>query len=253
MIHLKIFFKPVRHNLVAFFLFLALWSLLSVFFESYIVPSPLTVMGNIHTLCDAVFMENLRISAGRVLMGFCISFALGTAIGILSVTLKIATTVETILVLFQVTPGLILGVVFLLIFGVGSAVPVCLIITLTTPLIAVNTANTLLKKNPLLDGVIRSFNGGFRHILLDLYLPALIPSMKTNTTLGVVMALKIVLLGEFIASENGIGYLLNVSKIYFNMEAVFFYLFVILLLIVCLQIIVNSLFVIFFEKYLYPD
>lgn len=190
---------------------------------------------------------------GRILAGFTISFGLGTGIGVLSYSLKITTTVETLLVLFQVIPGLILGVVFLLIFGVGSSAPVCLIITLSTPLIAINTANTLLKKNSFLEGVIRSFNGGFRDIVLDLYLPALIPTMKTNITMGLVMALKIVLLGEFIASENGIGYLINVSKIYFNMEAVFFYLLVILLLIVGFQIVVNSLFIIFFEKYLYPD
>lgn len=253
MTHLNVFFKPVRRNLVAFFLFLALWSVLSGFFEPYIVPSPLTVVKDIGTLCDTVFMENIGISAGRVLTGFCVSFALGTVIGILSVTLKISTPVETILVLFQVTPGLILGVIFLLIFGVGSMAPICLIITLTTPLIAINTSNALLKKNPLLHGVIRSFNGGFRHLLLDLYLPALIPTMKTNITMGLVMSLKILLLGEFIASENGIGYLLNLSKMYFNMEAVFFYLFVILLLLVGFQIIVNCLFVLFFKKYLYPD
>ncbi|WP_166405053.1 ABC transporter permease [Desulfonema ishimotonii] len=250
---MKIFFKPVRSSLIAFFLFLALWSLLSAFFEPYIVPSPPAVIKNISVLCDAVFRENFRISLGRILAGFCVSFGLGTGIGVLSYTLRISATVETVLVLFQVMPGLILGVIFLLIFGVGSAAPVCLIVTLSTPLIAINTANTLMKKNPFLEGVIRSFNGTFRHILLDLYLPALIPTMKTNTTMGLVMALKIVLLGEFIASENGIGYLLNVSKIYFNMEAVFFYLFVILLLIVGFQIVVNSLFVIFFEKYLYPD
>lgn len=251
--HLKIFFRPVMSNLIALFLFLVLWCILSLFFESYVIPSPLLVMENIGELCDRAFLENLRISMGRILAGFTISFGLGTGIGVLSYSLKITTTVETLLVLFQVIPGLILGVVFLLIFGVGSSAPVCLIITLSTPLIAINTANTLLKKNSFLEGVIRSFNGGFRDIVLDLYLPALIPTMKTNITMGLVMALKIVLLGEFIASENGIGYLINVSKIYFNMEAVFFYLLVILLLIVGFQIVVNSLFIIFFEKYLYPD
>lgn len=246
-------FKPVRNNLIALFLFLVLWSLLSLFFEPYIIPSPMAVIRDFRELCDSVFLENLKISIGRILVGFSISFGFGTGIGVLAYTMKIIATVETILVLFEVVPGLILGMVFLLLFGVGSGAPISLIVTLSTPLIAINTANTLMKKNPFMEGVIRSFNGSFRHILLDLYLPSLIPTMKTNATMGLVMALKIVLLGEFIASEDGIGYLLNVSKIYFNMEALFFYLFVILLLIVTCQIVVNSLFVIFFEKYLYPD
>ena len=36
------------------------------------------------------------------------------------------------------------------------------------------------------------------------------------------------------------------------MEAVFFYLLVVLLFMVGFQVIVNTLFVIFFQKYLYP-
>lgn len=251
--NLRIFFKPICSNIMAFLLFLAFWSLLSLFFEPYIVPSPLAIMNSSEEMCDTVFLENLGISMGRIMVGFSISFSLGTATGVLACILKIMATVETVLVLFEVIPGLILGMIFLLIFGVGSAAPIALIVTLSTPLIAINTANTLMKKNPFLEGVIRSFNGSFRHILFDLYLPSLLPTMKTNATMGLVMALKIVLLGEFIASEDGIGYLLNVSKIYFDMEALFFYLFTIILIILLFQVVVNCLFIIFFEKYLYPD
>ncbi len=251
--HLMLFFKPVQNSLAAFFLFMGIWFLLSLFFDPYIVPPPAAVIKNLDSLCNGVFMENLGISLGRILTGFGVSLVLGTAIGIVSFTLHITATVETLLVLFQVIPGLILGIVFLLMFGVGSAAPVCLIVTLSTPFIAINTANTLMKRNPVLEGVIRSFNGGFFHLLTDLYLPSLVPALKTNATQGLVMALKIVLLGEFIASDNGIGYLLNAAKIYFNMEAVFFYLLVVLLLMLCFQVVLNSLFVIFFQKYLYPD
>lgn len=249
MTRLKLFFKSIRNNLAAFLLFLGLWGVFSLFFEAYIVPSPVSVIQNFHGLCDVVFVENFCISLGRILTGFCLSFVLGTTIGIFSCTLNVSTTVETLLVLFQVIPGLIMGVIFLLIFGVGTAGPVCLIVTLTTPFIAINTTNTLMTKSPVLEEVIRLFHGGFKPLLLDLYIPTLVPALKTNTTLGLVMALKIVLLGEFIASDNGIGYLLNVAKIYFNMEAVFFYLFVVLLLMVGFQVIVSSLFVIFFQKY----
>ncbi len=248
-----LFFKPVHNNLVAFLLFMGIWSLLSVFFDPYVVPSPVGVMQHLDCLCDGVFMENLGISLARILTGFGVSFVLGTAMGIASCTLGITATMETLLVLFQVIPGLILGVIFLLMFGVGSVAPVGMIVILSTPFIAINTANTLMKRNRVLEGVIRSFNGGFLHLLRDLYLPSLMPALKTNTTLGLVMALKIVLLGEFIASDNGIGYLLNTARIYFNMEAVFFYLLVVLLIMVGFQVVVNTLFVIFFQKYLYPD
>ena len=245
--------RSIRGTLAAFILFLVLWGGLSCCFDAYVIPSPLKIIANSKRLLDLTFFDNAAISIMRITMGFCIAFGLGSGIGIFSAALKISSAVETFLVLFQVIPGVILGLVLLLIFGVGSTAPIVLIVILTTPIIAVNTANSLMKRNRVLEGVIRSFNGGFSHLLRDLYLPALIPAMKTNLTMGAVLSVKIILLGEFLASDSGIGYLLNISKIYFNMEAVFFYLLVILLGIVFFQIIVNTLFALFFSKYLYSE
>ena len=77
--------------------------------------------------------------------------------------------------------------------------------------------------------------------------------MQSNLTMGVSLALKVVVLGEFIGSQNGIGYLLNVAKIYFNMPAVFFYLTVILLIMLLFQIAEQLLFALVFGKYFYPE
>ena len=51
------FFKPLKNNLVAFFLFMGIWFLLSLFFEPYIVPSPVAVVQHLDRLCDGVFMK----------------------------------------------------------------------------------------------------------------------------------------------------------------------------------------------------
>ena len=85
-----------------------------VWTDTLVKPAPVAVINNLDCLCNGVFMENLGISLGRILTGFGVSFVLGTAIGIFSYALHITATVETLLVLFQVIPGLILGVVFLL-------------------------------------------------------------------------------------------------------------------------------------------
>jgi ABC-type nitrate/sulfonate/bicarbonate transport system permease component len=84
-------------------------------------------------------------------------------------------------------------------------------------------------------------------------LPLLIPTLQSNLTLGFGLSLKVVILGEFIGSQDGIGYLLNVSKVYFKMDEVFFYLFVILAMMVCFQIGQNIVFTSFLGKYFYPE
>lgn len=249
----KTFFRPGGGSLAALALFLALWSLLAFFFEDYIVPSLPEVLENAGTLWDARFLRHCGATLGRIAAGFSVSFALGTLIGLLAVSLGISAGAETFLLLFQVLPGLVVGVIFLLIFGVGSLAPVCLIVTLSTPFTAINTANSLMKKNRRLEGVIRAFNGRRRHLIRDLYLPALVPTAKTNATMGLVMAVKVVLLGEFIASQDGIGHLFNVAAVYFDMKAVFFYLLLVLAFIVCSQTLINVFFERCLARYLYPD
>jgi ABC-type nitrate/sulfonate/bicarbonate transport system permease component len=67
------------------------------------------------------------------------------------------------------------------------------------------------------------------------------------------LGLKVVVLGEFIGSQDGLGYLLNVARIYFQMDKVFFYLIVLLLFMVLYEFFINLIFVIFFQKYLYGE
>lgn len=249
--HIKTFFSTIRENLIAFLIFILLWQICSMFFADYIVPSPILIFQNLDNLITASLKSNIIITIYRILTGFSIAFILGTGIGFFSNLLKIRESIQTVLILFQVLPGTILGIIFLLIFGQGSTVPVVLIITLTTPLIAINTGNSLINVNQELEDVIYSLGGNYRDVIKSVHLPALVPIMRSNCTIGIGFAIKIVILGEFIASQTGLGYLLNVSKIYFNMRLVFFYLLSIIVIMLIFQIIINLIFVIFFEKYLF--
>jgi len=92
-----------------------------------------------------------------------------------------------------------------------------------------------------------------KDIIKDLYLPSLIPATRSNITLGMGLGLKVVVLGEFIGSQDGLGYLLNVAKIYFQMDKVFFYLIILLLFMVIFELVVNLFFILFFQKYLLSE
>ncbi|MCF7885519.1 MAG: ABC transporter permease subunit [Candidatus Marinimicrobia bacterium] len=249
--HIKIFFSTIKENLIAFFAFLIIWQISSLFFQDFIVPSPILIFNNFETLITDSLLNNLEITIFRILTGFSIAFIIGSIIGFLSNLFRIRESVNTVLILFQVLPGTVLGIIYLLIFGQGNAVPVAMIITLTTPLIAINTGNSLLNINQELEDVVYSLGGTYWDAIRSVHLPALVPVLRSNGTLGLGFALKIVILGEFIASETGLGYLLNVSKIYFNMRSVFFYLLLIIIIMLIFQIIINLIFVIFFEKYLF--
>ncbi len=188
----------------------------------------------------------------RAAVGFALAFGGGSALGTAAFTLHLTEHMNSFMVALQVIPGAILGVILLLILGIGSWVPIALVALLTLPTIAINTANALTRRNIALEHYLLSAGGTRRHLVKHLYLPALIPTFQSNLSLGFGLALKVVILGEFIGAQEGIGYLPNVAAIHFDMKAVLTYLGVVLLLSALFEIGQSFGFAMFLEKYFYP-
>jgi NitT/TauT family transport system permease protein len=238
---------------VTLLLFLVAWFILSLFFPPYIIPSPMAVFGETTTYLGPEFVRHLELTLARVLAGFAIAFVIGTAGGILAYMLRRTQDLNSLMLALEVIPGTILGIIFLLALGLGSAVPVALAALLTLPAIAINTGNALAKKNVSLEQYLLSAGGGRRDLVRYLYLPVLVPTSQSNLSIGFGLALKLVILGEFIGAQDGIGYLLNVARIYFYMKEVFFYLSVVLLIAALFQALQGLLFSTCLGKYFYPD
>jgi NitT/TauT family transport system permease protein len=248
------FFTAIRNDVIGLALFVILWGILAIFFPPYILPSPVAVLAETSLYLNYDFLHHLAVTLYRVLAGFAWAFGLGSLLGMAAYSFGLTIPHNSFMSAVQVMPGTIIGIIFLLMFGIGHQTPIALVAFLTLPTIAINTANTLGKKNTSLEHYLISARGRRSHLVRYLYLPALVPTIQSNLTIGLGLALKVVILGEFIGSQDGLGYLLNVARVYFRMKEVFFYLFVILLVTVVFQIAQNSLFTTkWLKKYFYPD
>jgi NitT/TauT family transport system permease protein len=234
-------------------LFLAAWFILAFFFPAYIIPSPVAVFSETTSYLGPDFMQQLSLTLVRVLAGFALAFVLGTAAGIIAYLVRRTQDLNSLMLALEVIPGTILGIIFLLALGLGSVVPIALAALLTLPAVAINTANALNKKNVALEEYLVSAGGGRRELVRYLYLPVLVPTSQSNLSIGFGLARRLVILGEFIGAQDGIGYLLNVARIYFNMKEVFFYLSVVLLIAAIFQAVQSFLFTTCLGKYFYPD
>lgn len=247
----RTFFKSIKNHGLAFLLFLLVWMILSILIPQDI-PSLIQTLSNYSEFISADFwLEDVVASLLRTLLGFLLGFAIGSAIGIVSFFYGIHEYINTVLILFHISPGIIIGIILLGIFGISSLVPIILILFLLIPLISINTSNALIKRNLYVEDYIRAMGGQSRNILLDSYLPSLSGSIKSNFTLGFGLSIKIVILGEFIGCMNGIGYRLNVAYVYLNMQEVFFYLFLILFIMLIFQIIFSFFYIFFLDKWNY--
>jgi len=247
----RIFITSLRNELIALLLFVGFWSLAALFYPVYVIPSPLAVALTYPAYLPADFFQHLAVTGMRIGIGFGVAFIASSILGILAFTNKWELSVNAFMASLNVLPGMVLGVIFLLVLGIGSETPIALVAFLTLPTLTINTVNGLSKRSLALEQYLVSIGAQKQHFLGHLYLPTLVPTLLSNLSLGMGLAIKVVLMGEFIGSQDGLGYLLNVARMYFDMKEVFFYLAVLLLFTLIFQAGLSLLSNTLLRKYFY--
>lgn len=245
-----LFIKSINKNIVGFLVFLLLWTVLSLIFPEYIVPSPWNVISKINSSFDHVFFHHYLLTLSRLMRGFLLAFTISIILGIFSFRLRFFDYTENVLSLFQVIPGAILAIIFLIIFGIGDGVPIAMIIAMSIPIMTINTTTALRNVSHELEEVVYVFGGSTPQVFRYVYIPALIPVFRSNFLIGSGLALKVIVLGEYIGCEDGVGFLLNNARTLFQMEQVFFYLLMIMITALIIQLLINIIFIRLFRKYL---
>ncbi|MAT44717.1 MAG: hypothetical protein CL609_20470 [Anaerolineaceae bacterium] len=250
---MQLFITPLINEMAGFALILLVWVFASFFYPVYIIPSPWEVVNNLNGLMLQNFIGHLQITFFRIGTGFTISMVVGTAIGVWATIKKKTATLNSMMMVIQVLPGMILAVIFLLLFGLGNLTPIILIATLTLPTLVINTMNGLAKRSTALEEYLSTIKSRqsvwFSHIIF----PTLVPVLGSNFSLGIGLAAKIVVMGEFVGAQDGLGYLLNNARITFDMRMVFFYLVILLLVTLFFQAVQSLCFSIAFKKYFYAE
>ncbi len=249
----RIFITSLLNEAVGVLLILAVWAGASLFYPPYIIPSPMAILRGISTFLPVDFAHHLLTTVFRVAAGFLIAFGIGTLSGVIAAILKLNNSLNSLMVALQVVPGTILGVIFLLMFGIGSITPILLVAVLTLPTLAINTVNGLSKRNLKQEEYLKTLNCSRWQTICYSFIPSLVPVIQSNLSLGVSMAVKVVILGEFIGSQDGLGYLLNHARIMFDMKEVFFYLLVLMILTLLYQALQSTIFSVFFRKFYYQE
>ena len=248
---MRSFSTSLRNESAGLLLLLAAWWALTLFYPAYILPSPWEVLTGVSSYLPADFWLHAGHTLFRVLSAFALALGGGTLLGIGAYAKNWVPPVNSLMTALQVLPGTILGVIFLLLFGTGSSAPILLAVFLTLPTLVINTINGLNQRDVKLQQYLQSIQCPPAGIVRYSYLPALVPVLQSNLSLGIGMCVKVVIMGEFIGSQNGLGFLLNNARIFFNMKEVFFYLLILLIFTLVFQFAQALLFDWFFRKYSY--
>jgi NitT/TauT family transport system permease protein len=234
--------SPFLDELIGFGLLVAVWALLSLFFPVYVIPSPLEIIRSLPTFLKPGLIEAIGITSFRIIVGFLLSILVGYFLAVWLYNRRLGQYLSSMLQAFQVLPAITVGVILVIIFGIGYLPPIGLTFLMTLPVITLNTIQALNSTKSELDEYLASLKADRETYYRFLLKPALLRVTKSNLLLGFGLAIKIVIMGEFIGSQDGIGYLLNRARLVFNMKEVFFYLIILLILTLFFQAIVNLLY-----------
>ena len=241
--------KKIRKILVIFtqillaVLLISIWELLAKYkvINTFITSSPSMVLSTIISLYND---NNLFNNIWTTIYETLISFSLGTIIGIITATILwyfnfIYKVLDPYLTILNSLPKIALGPIIIIFFGanINSIIIMALLISVIVTIITVYNGFVSTDKNRI--NLLKSFSATkaqiFKYVILPSSYSTIISSLKINismTLIGVIM-------GEFLVSKSGIGYLINYGSQVFNLNLVISGIIILMIVSYLMYIIVS--------------
>ncbi len=196
-----------------FLIFLGLWQLLAdtgvidpFFFSS---PSRIAI-----TFADLIAKNNLWIHVWTSLYETIIGFVLATAIGFLFAVLlwsseKLRKIFEPYLIILNSLPKIALGpmIIFWVGSGTGATIVMCILICVVITTISMLNAFISCDSDKIL--LMKSMHANKFQIFCKLVLPNALPEFTSVLKINVGMSWVGTIMGEYLSSRAGLGYLIN--------------------------------------------
>lgn len=191
------------------------------------------------TVTGFIFIH-LRITFYETIAGFFIGSGIGVLLGLLfGVSQLLSRLLNPFLFAFNALPKVALAPLFVLWFGLGIESKVVLSVVIVFFMVFLNTFAGVREVDQDLINTVRLMRGTMWQVLTKVIVPSAVPWMFAGLKIAVPYALIGAIVGELIASNAGLGFLLQRSGAEFDVAGVFAVLVVIGLLAVVLNLMVD--------------
>lgn len=213
-----LFQKILKCGVISWLIVVLAWQLGSLQYDEYFLPSPLETGSSLAKLIqNGVLWEDIVASVSRSAKGWLLGILTAVPLGLLIGHFKpVKWLVEPILTLFRFVPAIALTTLFLMWFGVGDESKVALILYATFFPILVNTISGVVSTDPALIEAASSLGAKKVRVFFTVILPSAIPNIFTGVRLGLSSSILCVIAAEMLVGSNGLGYLINSSKLYYK-------------------------------------
>lgn len=226
-------------------LFFGIWELLSRLniIDTFILSSPTKVF---NTIIDLAKTNNLFNHIFTTLKEIIISFILGNIIGFLIASIlylnkTLSKILDPYLTILNSLPKVALGPLIIIVSGANtkSIIIMALLISSIISILNINTAFKSTDENRI--KLLKSMNANKLQILTKVVIPSNYSQIVDSFKVNISMCFVGVIMGEFLVSKEGIGYLINYGSQVFNMNLVISGIIILIILTIILYLCISFL------------
>ncbi|MDA8297845.1 MAG: ABC transporter permease [Actinomycetota bacterium] len=204
-------------------------------------PSSIAVAAG-QLISAGTLQADLAATLARLLVGYAIGAAGGVAVGlVLGLVRPLRAAFSPLFTALYAVPQIALLPLLLVIFGVGETPKVLTVVAVTFFVLEINTLAAVRNFDPRLIEAGRAYGATgaklFRHVLF----PGTLPQVFTGLRVSIALGLVVITATEFVASNNGLGFLVWNSWQLFQPDQMYVGLVTIALLGVVLTAIISIL------------
>ncbi len=190
------------------------WQILSLNMHAIVLASPMQTITSLWVMLQTpYFFEHFSITLMRVSIGLLIGGFVGFFLGIIAgLSRDIKCLLEPLRWLTMSIPPVVVVVLAMLWFGMGSTMAIFLIAVLIAPTIYINTARGIEMVDKDLVEVARIYKFSAFTILKDVYTPAIAGPLSAAIVLGTCQAARVVVMAELLGANEGVGYAIGFTR-----------------------------------------
>ena len=191
------------------------WQLISLSFSGLVVASPveslaaaLALIRDNDFMCRHFWVSLTRMGlalGGGVLVGGTLGVASGIFPGVRSL-------VEPLRWMLMTVPGVVIVVVFMLWFGMGSLMVVSIAGSMGAPIIFVNVADAMSRVDKNLMEMAQVYRFNLKTRLMRIYAMAVAGPFFSALAIAAGNIIRVVVLAEVLGANEGIGYCLAIAR-----------------------------------------
>jgi len=190
---------------------IVLWQLLVDAFAvpKFILPSPVAIVATL-AVDKYAWLSNTLVTAAEVFGGFGLGTLVGIALAVVCTWSPLASLVLLpLFVTLNMIPKVALGPLVIVWFRYGIVPNILIAFSICFFPVLLTTVRGLREVEPDLLDLVKSLRGSRLMLFRKIQLPGSLPYVFSGMKVGAVLAVAGAIVGEFIASDRGLGYLMT--------------------------------------------